>query len=138
MNKNIGATKEATPTLTELISKAKDGKVKDALIDDGVVDGHYADGSPFRAIIPSNYPGLYDTLNDHGVNITIKNQNSSYWVSMLINIAPFALLLGLWFFLLRQMQSGGNKAMSFGKSARPPALHAVQKKITFKGRRGRR
>jgi cell division protease FtsH len=131
VNKNIGATKEAAPSLTELISKAKDGKVKDALIDDGVVVGHYADGSQFRAMIPSNYPGLYDTLNDHGVNITIKNQNSSYWVSMLINIAPFALLLGLWFFLLRQMQSGGNKAMSFGKS-RARLLSMQQKKITFK------
>ena len=50
---------------------------------------------------------------------------------MLISIAPFALLLGLWFFLLRQMQSGGNKAMSFGKS-RARLLSMQQKKITFK------
>ena len=50
---------------------------------------------------------------------------------MLVSIAPFALLLGLWFFLLRQMQSGGNKAMSFGKS-RARLLSMQQKKITFK------
>ena len=49
----------------------------------------------------------------------------------MISIAPFALLLGLWFFLLRQMQSGGNKAMSFGKS-RARLLSMQQKKITFK------
>ena len=62
---------------------------------------------------------------------TYKDQNSNYWVSMLVSIAPFALLLGLWFFLLRQMQSGGNKAMSFGKS-RARLLSMQQKKITFK------
>jgi cell division protease FtsH len=74
---------------------------------------------------------MYKTLRDHGVNITIKDQSQNQWLSLLISIAPFALLLGLWFFLLRQMQSGGNKAMSFGKS-RARLLSMQQKKITFK------
>jgi cell division protease FtsH len=74
---------------------------------------------------------MYKTLRDHGVNITIKDQSPNQWLSLLISIAPFALLLGLWFFLLRQMQSGGNKAMSFGKS-RARLLSMQQKKITFK------
>jgi cell division protease FtsH len=74
---------------------------------------------------------MYKTLRDHGVNITIKDQNSNAWLGFLIQLAPFALLLGLWFFLLRQMQSGGNKAMSFGKS-RARLLSMQQKKITFK------
>jgi cell division protease FtsH len=74
---------------------------------------------------------MYKTLRDHGVNITIKDQSPNQWLNLLISIAPFALLLGLWFFLLRQMQSGGNKAMSFGKS-RARLLSMQQKKITFK------
>ena len=76
-------------------------------------------------------PNMYQTFMDHGVDVTNKDQNSNYWLSMLVSIAPFALLLGLWFFLLRQMQSGGNKAMSFGKS-RARLLSMQQKKITFK------
>src|ERR1700726_3031164 len=74
---------------------------------------------------------MFNILRSHGVNITIKNQSPNQWVNLLISIAPFALLLGLWFFLLRQMQSGGNKAMSFGKS-RARLLSMQQKKITFK------
>src|ERR1700726_3573331 len=74
---------------------------------------------------------MFNILPSHGVNVTIKDQNSNFWGSPLISIAPFALLLGLWFFLLRQMQSGGNKAMSFGKS-RARLLSMQQKKITFK------
>ena len=74
---------------------------------------------------------MYDRFSAKGVNVTNKDQNSNYWLSMLVSIAPFALLLGLWFFLLRQMQSGGNKAMSFGKS-RARLLSMQQKKITFK------
>ena len=74
---------------------------------------------------------MYKTLRDHGVNITINDQSPNQWLNILISIAPFALLFGLWFFLLRQMQSGGNKAMSFGKS-RARLLSMQQKKITFK------
>ena len=61
----------------------------------------------------------------------MKDPGSNFWVSTLVSIAPFALLFGLWFFLLRQMQSGGNKAMSFGKS-RARLLSMQQKKVTFK------
>jgi len=96
------------------------------------VTGHYRDQKDqFRTTIPANYPDMYKTLREHGVSVTIKDHNSNQWVSLLISIAPFALLLGLWFFLLRQMQSGGNKAMSFGKS-RARLLSMQQKKITFK------
>src|SRR5277367_4524103 len=68
---------------------------------------------------------------EKNISLTIKDQSPNQWLSLLISIAPFALLLGLWFFLLRQMQSGGNKAMSFGKS-RARLLSMQQKKITFK------
>ncbi len=89
--------------------------------------GHYTTGEQFHTTIPANDPEMFTIFRAHGVNIINKDQNSNYWLSMLVSIAPFALLLGLWFFLLRQMQSGGNKAMSFGKSSRgPPALHAAE------------
>ncbi|HSP61349.1 MAG TPA: ATP-dependent zinc metalloprotease FtsH [Pyrinomonadaceae bacterium] len=57
--------------------------------------------------------------------------SSSYWPIGLYYLLPFALLIGFWIFMLRQMQSGGNKALSFGKS-RAKLLSNQQKRVTFK------
>ncbi len=126
----VGTTIQAA-SYSEVLNKADDSKVKDVVIDGTTMTGHYTDSSSFRTTIPVNDPEMFKTLRSHGVNITNKDQNSNFWVNTLISVAPFALLLGLWFFLLRQMQSGGNKAMSFGKS-RARLLSMQQKKITFK------
>jgi cell division protease FtsH len=131
--KTTGGTQEKKISLTQLLNDADQGKISEVTVDGSEVTGKYRDDAKtvFETTIPGNYPDMYKTLRDHGVNITIKNQNPNQWVNLLISIAPFALLLGLWFFLLRQMQSGGNKAMSFGKS-RARLLSMQQKKITFK------
>ncbi len=131
VGKSIGTPKDGPISYTDLMNKANEGKIKDVVIDQYAVTGHYTDNSQFHTTIPPNDPEMYKTFLAHGVNITNKDQNSGFWVSTLISVAPFALLLGLWFFLLRQMQSGGNKAMSFGKS-RARLLSMQQKKITFK------
>ncbi|HEV8610167.1 MAG TPA: ATP-dependent zinc metalloprotease FtsH, partial [Thermoanaerobaculia bacterium] len=60
-----------------------------------------------------------------------KESSSSSWLSILLNASPFLLLIGFWIFMMRQMQTGGNKALSFGKS-RARLLSSQQKKITFK------
>jgi len=84
----------------------------------------------FHTTVPANYPDMYKTLQDKGVNVTIKDvQSSSY--TWLLNLAPLVLLGALWFIMLRQMQTGGNKALSFGKS-RARLLSMQQKKVTFK------
>jgi len=130
--KGTGAGQEKNISLTQLLNDADAGKVSEVVVNGSEVTGHWKDDkTQFHTTIPGNYPDMYKTLRDHGVNITIKDQNSNAWLGFLIQLAPFALLLGLWFFLLRQMQSGGNKAMSFGKS-RARLLSMQQKKITFK------
>jgi cell division protease FtsH len=130
--KGTGAGQEKNISLTQLLNDADQGKVAEVVVNGSEVTGHYRDDkTQFHTTIPANYPDMYKTLREHGVNITIKDQNSNAWLGFLIQLAPFALLLGLWFFLLRQMQSGGNKAMSFGKS-RARLLSMQQKKITFK------
>jgi cell division protease FtsH len=131
VSKGMGGPKETPVTYSDLVTKAQAGQVKDVTIDGNSVSGHYTDNGAFHTTKPDNDSGLYPILESHGVNISVKDQNSNVWVNTLISIAPFALLLGLWFFLLRQMQSGGNKAMSFGKS-RARLLSMQQKKITFK------
>jgi cell division protease FtsH len=131
VGKNMGTTKEASVSYSEMLNKAEGGTVKEVTIEGTTAVGSFTDNSHFRTILPPNDSDMDKTLRSHGVSITYKDQNSNFWVNTLISIAPFALLLGLWFFLLRQMQSGGNKAMSFGKS-RARLLSMQQKKITFK------
>jgi cell division protease FtsH len=130
--KGTGAGQEKNISLSQLLNDADAGKIAEVTVNGSEVTGKYRDDkTQFHTTVPANYPDMYKTLRDHGVNINIKDQNSNAWLGFLIQLAPFALLLGLWFFLLRQMQSGGNKAMSFGKS-RARLLSMQQKKITFK------
>ena len=76
-------------------------------------------------------PDLTKQLKEKNVQIKVKEVRSGDWVLILLNAAPLILLVGFWFFLMRQMQAGGNKALSFGKS-RARLLSAQQKKATFK------
>jgi cell division protease FtsH len=74
---------------------------------------------------------MYKTLHDKGVQVSIRDVSGGGWPSWLFNLAPIILLAALWFFMIRQMQTGGNKALSFGKS-RARLLSMQQKKVTFK------
>jgi len=122
---------EAQPTFTEFMNQVEQGKVKGVQISGNQVKGQYTDGSRLVTMIPMNYPDLYKTLRDKNVNMDIREASSGNWVSILINAIPFVLLLAFWIFMMRQMQSGGNKALSFGKSR--ARLHSSQqKKVTFK------
>ena len=77
------------------------------------------------------YPELVQVLRDRGVQIEAKPPDESPWyITFLVTWGPFVLFLGLWFFLMRQMQMGGNKALSFGKS-RARLLTEERKKVMF-------
>jgi cell division protease FtsH len=131
VGKNISGQHDTPASYSAVLSNAENGKVKSVTLDGTTLTGTTTSGDAFHTTIPANDPEMFTIFRAHGVDITNKDQNSNFWVNTLISIAPFALLLGLWFFLLRQMQSGGNKAMSFGKS-RARLLSMQQKKITFK------
>jgi cell division protease FtsH len=86
----------------------------------------------FRVTVPKeNAPEITKTLRDKAVQLSVKEVRSGDWVLILLNALPLLLLAGFVFFLMRQMQAGGNKALSFGKS-RARLLSAQQKKATFK------
>src|SRR5208337_3219565 len=89
------------------------------------------ENSKFKSTIPANYPDLYKTLTEKNVSVVIKDSSGGSWMTWLGTALPMILLLGLWIFFMRQMQSGGNKALSFGKS-RARLLSSQQKKVTFK------
>jgi cell division protease FtsH len=124
--------KEDPISFTQFQQKVNDGEVKEVTIADHDVHGVYQNPNlGFHTQVPANYPKLYDLLNDKKVNINIKDTSSGGWVSILLNASPFIVLLAFWIFMMRQMQSGGNKALSFGKSR--ARLHSTQqKKVTFK------
>src|ERR1700687_6072373 len=108
------------------------GNVKEVTINLQEVHGKLQnDGSPFHTTVPVNYPDMIKMLRDKGVTITVRDASSGSWPSWLLHLAPLILLAALWFFMIRQMQTGGNKALSFGKS-RARLLSMQQKKVTFK------
>jgi cell division protease FtsH len=128
---NSGA-KERDFTFSEFLSNVDQGNVSEVTIVGQEVHGKLKnDKAGFRTTIPSSYPDMYKELRDKGVNITVKDAQGGGWPTWLLNLAPFVLLGALWFIMIRQMQTGGNKALSFGKS-RARLLSMQQKKITFK------
>ena len=85
----------------------------------------------FRTYAPGQYEGLANKLIDHGVVLSAREPTSSPWAPLLYSWAPILLMVGFWVFFMRQMQSGGNKALSFGKS-KAKLSSSAQKKVTFK------
>jgi cell division protease FtsH len=125
-----GGPKEAEATFSEFQQKVDQGLVKEVNINGMEVRGKYTDGGAFHTTVPAVYPDMYKSLQAKNVAVTIHDVNGGNW-TLILNLLPFALLAGLWFFMIRQMQTGGNKALSFGKS-RARLLSMQQKKITFK------
>jgi cell division protease FtsH len=88
-------------------------------------------GTPFKTTAPPQYDDLVKILREHKVIIKVKDTSRNSWVSYLFTGFPIILLILFWIFFMRQMQAGGNKALSFGKS-RAKLFSGVQKKVTFK------
>ena len=124
-------TKESDINFSQFLDEVNNSKVAAVTVSGAEIHGKYKDGAAFRTTVPPNYNDMYKDLRDKGVNITVKDmQGNSSW-QWILNFAPLILLGALWFFMIRQMQTGGNKALSFGKS-RARLLSMNQKKVTFK------
>jgi len=94
------------------------------------ISGILKDGTRIRTY-SAEYPDLVKVLRERNVQIEAKPPDDNPWyITLLVTWGPFILFLGLWFFLMRQMQIGGNKALSFGKS-RARLLTEERKKVTF-------
>jgi len=121
-------------TFTQFINEVNKDNVHDVTIAGTDATGTLKqpkENGKFRTTIPSNYPELYKALLEKNVDVKQKDSSGSNWMTWVANALPMILLLGVWIFMVRQMQSGGNKALSFGKS-RARLLSTQQKKVTFK------
>ena len=118
-------------TFSEFMLEAERGSVEEVTIQDSQVRGKFRDGQTFKTVRDISYTDLIKILRDNKVNIIVKDTSRSPIFTILMGWFPILLIILFWVFFMRQMQSGGNKAMSFGKS-RAKLFSAQQKKLTFK------
>lgn len=115
---------------SDFITKLEEGEVREVTITDRRISGVLKEGNQFTTYAVE-YPDLVALLREHDVRVEAKPDDDHPWyITFLVTWGPFILFLGLWLFLMRQMQMGGNRALSFGKS-RARQLTEDRKKITF-------
>jgi cell division protease FtsH len=125
-------THERSVPFSDFMADVEAGKVDKVTITGQEVTGIYrAGGEAFHTYAPSQYDALANKLIERGISVNAKEPTQSPWASLLYSWAPILLLIGFWIFFMRQMQSGGNKALSFGKS-KAKLSSSSQKKVTFK------
>ncbi len=118
-------------TYTAFLAAVDEGRVQEVTIQGSNVEGKYKDGGLFKTFAPDD-PNLIAELRGKGVAIQAKpDEDRSFWFTLMVSWGPILLLIGVWIFFMRQMQSGGGKAMSFGKS-RARLLSDTQAQVTFK------
>jgi cell division protease FtsH len=125
----------ASISFTDFLQEVKEGQVHSVVITGNQItgkrNGMAGNAAEFRTYAPAQYERLANLLDEKGVKIEAREATTSPWANVLYSWAPILLMIGFWIFIMRQMQSGGNKALSFGKS-RAKLSSSSQKKVTFK------
>jgi cell division protease FtsH len=121
----------ADKSYSQFVSDVDAGSVTAVTITDNVVNGSMRDSSRFETVIPAG-ADIITRLEARNVQITARApEQSPFWAILLSSWLPFIVIIGVWFFFIRQMQGGGRGgAMGFGKS-RAKLLTETQGKITF-------
>ena len=115
---------------SDFMSKVERGEVGEVTIKGNDITGRQTDNSVFRTYTPDD-KDMIGLLRKQGVKITAKPADGNPWyVQALLSWLPMFLFIGVWIFFMRQMQGGGAKALSFGKS-RARLLSDKQNKVTF-------
>ena len=115
---------------SDFMAKLDSGQIEDVTIKGSIITGELKDGKKFKTYT-ADYPDLVKTLRDEKVKITVKpeDQNPWYW-NLFFSWGPIIFLVVIWIFFMRQMQTGGNKALSFGK-AKAKLVSEKSVKVTF-------
>jgi cell division protease FtsH len=117
-------------TYSQFLASVQKGEVTQVTIQGDHVFGTFVDGKTFKTFVPRD-SDMIKILRDQGVNIQAKPEEEPPWyMNVLVSWLPMLLLVGVWIFFMRQMQMGGGKAMSFGKS-RARLLNESSKKVLF-------
>lgn len=113
---------------SDFLTMVDSGSVNQVTIQGENISGMSSQG-PFKTYAPKD-PELISLLRSKGVKITARPQEDSSWFQVFLSWVPMLLLIGVWIFFMRQMQAGGGKALSFGKS-RARLMTDSQEKVTF-------
>ena len=115
---------------SDFMAHLERGEIGKVIIKHNNISAVLKDGTRIKTYAVE-YPDLVKVLRERSVQIEAKPPEENPWyITFLVTWGPFILFLGLWFFLMRQMQIGGNRALSFGKS-RARLLTEDKKKVTF-------
>jgi cell division protease FtsH len=115
---------------SDFITAVEQGQVVEVSIQGENISGKFLNGKSFKTYAPKE-AGVVPLLKEKGVRIAAKPAEEQAWyMTVLISWFPTILLIAIWIFFMRQMQSGGGKAMSFGKS-RARLMTDRSKKVTF-------
>jgi len=123
--------KETAIKFSDFMTQVDAGDIKEVTVNGNEIRGKRGSGDTFKTVVPYGYDKPLDSLLAKKVQVSVINDQAPTFTTILITFAPYAILLGIWIFFMRQMQAGGNKAMSFGKS-KARLLASQQRKITFK------
>jgi cell division protease FtsH len=127
---NKQQAKEPEIIFSDFMTAAEKGDVTEVTIQGSNIRGKYHNGERFKTFAPED-PDLVKLLREKGVKIAAKPEEGDPWyVVLFVQWFPMLLLIGVWIFFMRQMQVGGGKAMSFGKS-RAKLLSENTQKVTF-------
>ena len=118
-------------SFSEFMGSVDAGQIDSVTITGNEITGVNKANESFRTYAPPQYEGLANRLIERNVVVTAREAATSPWATLLYSWAPILLMIGFWIFFMRQMQSGGNKALSFGKS-KAKLTSSTQKKVTFK------
>lgn len=116
---------------SEFMSRVENGEVVEVTIEKptNLITGILKDGTRFKSFA-ADYPDFVKELRQQKVNITVKPEQRAWYLDLLFSFGPILLLVILWIYFMRQMQAGGNKALSFGKS-KAKLVSEKGMKITF-------
>jgi cell division protease FtsH len=115
---------------SQLILRLEKGDVAEVKMQDQMLEGKFKNGDSFKTYVPSDAE-ITKRLEDKHVRIVVEpKEEPAFWHAILLNWFPMLLLIGVWIFFMRQMQAGGGKAMSFGKS-KAKLLSEHHQKVTF-------
>ena len=138
MKAGSAGQKDKEVNFSQFLSDVDQGNVKEVTITGMEVRGKYRnDNSAFHTTAPANYPDIYKMLRDKGVTMNIRDITSGSWPLQLLGTwAPLILLAALWFFMIRQMQTGRKQGFVVRQEPGPAALHAAEKgHLQGRGRR---
>ena len=120
---------ETAPGYSEFLTMVDQNRVEEVIIQGQELLVTDTNGRHYKIYAPQD-PDLIKTLRSKNVRIKAKPPADSPWYNILISWFPMLVLIGVWVFFMRQMQAGGGKAMSFGKS-RARLMSDTQEKVTF-------